>query len=125
MRMTPDKPGLHILIADDDHQSYYMRFQSEFRGRAYVSAVDDGDLAVKLFKEHNYDIVVLDFEMPYGGLRAAKEIRQQSKDVILVGYSLRWNDENSSQAGLNYFSSYENMVIDFLNLMIDALVIKD
>ena len=60
MRIAPERPGLHILIADDDHESYYRRFQDEFRGKAFVSAVDSGDIAVRLFDEHDYDRVVLD-----------------------------------------------------------------
>ena len=120
MNFAPKASGLHMLIADDDHSLYCRRFQDEFRGKVCVSAVDCGDLAVRLFQEHDYDFVVLDC-MPGSGSETARKIREISGSVKLAGLSASWNDENSKEAGLNYYSPNSHMVIGYIKLTMDQI----
>lgn len=77
--------NITVLICDDNvavHESINAYLQAE--GMNSVSAYD-GEMALKLLKENNYDLVVLDIMMPgLFGTEVCKEIRKTSDIPILM-----------------------------------------
>lgn len=81
--------NITILICDDNvavHESINAYLQAE--GMNSVSAYD-GEMSLKLLKENNFDLVVLDIMMPgLFGTEVCKEIRKTS-DIPIVMLSAR------------------------------------
>ncbi|MEK4244296.1 response regulator transcription factor [Psychrobacillus sp. FSL K6-2684] len=77
--------NITILICDDNvavHESINAYLQAE--GMNSVSAYD-GEMSLKLLKENNFDLVVLDLMMPgLFGTEVCKEIRKTSDIPILM-----------------------------------------
>ncbi|MBD7944010.1 MULTISPECIES: response regulator transcription factor [Psychrobacillus] len=77
--------NITILICDDNvavHESINAYLQAE--GMNSVSAYD-GEMSLKLLKENNFDLVVLDIMMPgLFGTEVCKEIRKTSDIPILM-----------------------------------------
>ncbi|QUG41896.1 response regulator transcription factor [Psychrobacillus sp. INOP01] len=77
--------NITVLICDDNvavHESINAYLQAE--GMKSVSAYD-GEMALKLLKENNFDLVVLDIMMPgLFGTEVCKEIRKTSDIPILM-----------------------------------------
>lgn len=76
---------MNILIADDDER--ILRLLKDFlTHEGYnITTVTDGEMAIYSFKEHNYDLVILDVMMPiYDGWIVCKEIRKTSEVPIIM-----------------------------------------
>ena len=74
-----------ILIVDDEQSiREIIREYAEFEG--YETAeTDDGMKAVKMAKEDNYDLIVMDVMMPkLDGYSAVKEIRKFSDVPVII-----------------------------------------
>lgn len=80
---------MKILIVDDEEMIRdVLREYVEFEGNEAYEAVD-GMEAVKLCKENNYDLILMDVMMPYlDGFSAVKEIKK-SKDIPVIMLSAR------------------------------------
>ena len=78
-----------ILIVDDEERiREVIREYAEFEGHEVVEA-EDGMQAVKICKEEDFDIVIMDIMMPkLDGFSACKEIRK-FKDVPMLMLSAR------------------------------------
>ena len=74
-----------ILIVDDEQNiREIIREYAEFEG--YETAeTDDGMKAVKMAKEDNYDLIIMDVMMPkLDGYSAVKEIRKFSDVPVII-----------------------------------------
>lgn len=77
-------PDSTILIAEDN-ESNYMLFQSILESEYKLIHAWDGVEAVKLFKEHKPQLILMDIGMPHmDGYEATKEIRKISSDVPII-----------------------------------------
>lgn len=74
-----------ILIAEDEPKLSQV-IQDELLQHGYQADVAyDGSVAEKLFKQHNYSVVLLDINLPYkNGLTLCKEFRQQNSKVPII-----------------------------------------
>jgi two-component system copper resistance phosphate regulon response regulator CusR len=77
--------NLRILLAEDEPKLGQV-VQEELARQGYqVDVAYDGLIAEKLFKQHNYALVVLDVNLPYkNGLALCKEFRDINKNVPIV-----------------------------------------
>jgi DNA-binding NtrC family response regulator len=79
-----------ILIVDDDPAQCEILSQlvSELGYEAFSST--DGDMALQVFKERNFQLVITDIKMPHmDGLTLLQKIRKINHDVrviVLTGY---------------------------------------
>jgi PAS domain S-box-containing protein len=73
-------PPLAVLVADDVPQNLeLLKLLLERRGHA-MTAVTDGAAAVELAARHDYDLVLMDFQMPtLDGLSATRAIHAQAE----------------------------------------------
>lgn len=74
-----------ILIAEDEPKLSQV-IQEELMQQGYQADVAyDGAVAEKLFKQHNYSVILLDINLPYkNGLALCKEFRQQNGKVPII-----------------------------------------
>lgn len=64
-----------------------------------VATVSSGDALLTLLEQHSADVVVLDLQMPYGGLNALQEIRRRKIAVRVLVLSA-FSDGESIQRAL-------------------------
>ena len=101
---------LNILLVED-HEQIRILVQSFLNKTPYtLDTAEDGEIAVKKFKEHKYDLVIMDIDMPVmDGYTATKEIRkweaQNRKDetpiVVLSAHALKEHRQKSLEVGCN------------------------
>ncbi len=80
-----DKQQYRILLAEDEPKLGQV-IQEELTREGYVTDLAfDGQIAEKLFFQHNYSLVLLDVNLPYkNGLSLCKEFRALKKNVPII-----------------------------------------
>lgn len=103
--------GIHVLLAEDDqiNQSLAVAFLTKLGGA--IDTADNGQEAFDKFRERDYDIVLLDCEMPVmNGFDAAQKIRKFEKEsgtgrktpiIAMTAYAARGDRENCLAAGMD------------------------
>jgi signal transduction histidine kinase/CheY-like chemotaxis protein len=75
-----DLAGARILLADDSEDNRYLILSYLKHSQAAIDIAENGEIAVQKFKAANYDVVLMDVEMPImDGTQATKEIRAFEK----------------------------------------------
>ena len=74
-----------ILLAEDEPKLSQV-VQEELTRQGYAADVAyDGSIAEKMFKQHNYSLVLLDINLPYkNGLALCKEFREINSKVPII-----------------------------------------
>ena len=94
---------MNIAICDDDSKitdrlkgdiaTFFICLNEDVEVSVFANGME---LLYTIKKEENYDLILLDVDMPcMSGLEAAKQIRKNDEDVIII-----------------FMSSYENYVFD-------------
>jgi len=74
--------GLRILLADDSEDNRYLICSYLKRSQVLVDIAEDGAVAARLFREGQYDVILMDVEMPVmDGYQATAEIRRWEKET--------------------------------------------
>lgn len=77
--------GARILIADDEYEVRTLLKTLLSHAGYVVEAAEDGDVAVELFIQNEYDIILLDVRMPnMDGFTACSKIRLLSEVPIIM-----------------------------------------
>ncbi|MFY0631775.1 MAG: response regulator [Flavobacteriaceae bacterium] len=111
--MAASLKGIRILIAEDnpfnqmiakDDLSFYIK-------NSAIEIVENGALAVEQFKENQYDLILMDVQMPeMNGFEATKKIRELEKQseeptpipiIAMTASLLKTEIENCYRAGMN------------------------
>ncbi|HEU4554977.1 MAG TPA: ATP-binding protein [Chitinophaga sp.] len=101
--------GLYVLIADDQEMNLLLLKIMLTRWKCRFDMARDGAIAYELFKTNNYDLVLLDLQMPeMNGLEVVQRIRahedaQKAKVPVLVVTAdiARHDEETFRKAGFN------------------------
>jgi CheY-like chemotaxis protein len=103
-----DLAGARILLAEDNPTNQMVATQMLRALRAEVTVTSDGAEALEAFEAGDFDLVVLDIEMPrVSGLdvireiRARKDARARVPIVALTAYAMREHQERIAKAGAN------------------------
>jgi CheY-like chemotaxis protein len=105
------RPTLHLLVADDAPASRRLAVRLlEKRGHT-VLAVENGHQAVQMFQDHDFDVALLDLQMPgLGGLEATRQIRTLQADagrrtpiVALTGRAMESDRVRCLEAGMDAY----------------------
>lgn len=103
-----EKNKLKILIAEDN-SSNYMLFESILKKDYHLIHAWDGMEAVRLFKEHEPHLVLMDINMPQlNGYEAVQEIRKISSSVPVIAvtaYAYASDEEKIMASGFDGFTS--------------------
>ena len=101
---------LKVLLAEDNKDNRLL-IQSYFkRSPHFLDTAENGRIAFEKFKEHDYDIVLMDVRMPVmDGYQATEEIRRweaahrqkQTPIIALTAHALQEDIEKSVRAGCN------------------------
>jgi DNA-binding NtrC family response regulator len=82
---------MKILIADDDHNLRTVLTKELSEGRNEVEGVESGTWAIELLERDEYDVLLLDLNMPgLGGMDVLKKIKTlelSTEVIILTAYS--------------------------------------
>ncbi len=102
-------PSLNILLAEDNEINQEIALELLKSMGANVTLAQNGEEAVKLFKENDFDLILMDIQMPIlDGLSATKRIRNgmhpQAKKIPIVAmtaHAMTGDKEKSLEAGMN------------------------
>ncbi|MCU7965029.1 transporter substrate-binding domain-containing protein [Shewanella sp. SW32] len=93
VRVSQSKSSFQILIVDD-HPANRLLLAQQLRYLGHsVDEADNGELALKMFREHEYQFIVTDCNMPeMDGYELSKRIRQLEETFrfntcIIIGYT--------------------------------------
>ncbi|MAJ70489.1 MAG: PAS domain S-box protein [Alteromonadaceae bacterium TMED7] len=112
-------PALRILIVDDIEQNIELLNLLLKRGGHSVDIGRDGQQALEQMAQHQYDVVLMDLQMPVlDGLTAARQRREYEKAnglkatpiIALTASVLAQDKKSASEAGMEGFA---NKPIDF------------
>jgi signal transduction histidine kinase/ActR/RegA family two-component response regulator len=86
--------NLHILVVDDNRINQKITQKILEKRQFRCSLADDGEQAITLVKENNYDLILMDIHMPkVDGVEATKAIRKFNKEVPIVALTAVELDE--------------------------------
>lgn len=102
----PDLSQLNVLLAEDNATNQIVVTQMLDAMGAKFTVASDGVEALQVFEQQEFDLALLDIEMPrMSGLEVIRAIRSRRDDrantpiVALTAYAMREHQEKISQAG--------------------------
>ncbi|MBF0160715.1 MAG: response regulator [Magnetococcales bacterium] len=99
--------GAHVLLVDDHEINQQIACELLRQVGLHVTTAADGLQAVELVQKNNYDLVLMDIQMPVmDGLEATRAIRrlapQRAMPIIaMTAHAMRGDRERSLAAGMN------------------------
>ena len=104
---------MHILVVDDDAVSRKVFAVMLQRADFVVEVAEDGLKGVEMWEKGNYDLVLMDVQMPrMNGFEATRVIREQERTrgghtpiVAITAYALRKDEEQCLAAGMDAYIS--------------------
>jgi CheY-like chemotaxis protein len=99
--------GAHILLAEDNEINQQIAVELLKAVGLSVQVVDNGRKAVEAVKETEFDLVLMDLQMPVlGGMEATREIREDDtfKDLPVIAMTanvMKEDVDKCHEAGLN------------------------
>ncbi|WP_159397916.1 response regulator [Sorangium cellulosum] len=124
----PRARGLRVLVAEDNAiNQKLMRRWLERQGH-HVHIVENGRLAVEKIASGQYDVALLDVEMPeMDGLQAARAVRARERRegghmplIVVTAYAMKGDRERCLRAGFDGYVS-KPVQVEELYDMIDRL----
>ena len=116
-----DLNGARILLAEDNPTNQMVANQMLRALKAAVTITSDGVEAMEAFEVSDFDLVVVDIEMPrmsgldvIRAIRSRTDGRERTPVVALTAYALREHRERISEAGANGLISKPITSIDAL-----------
>lgn len=102
---SPSRPGLHVLVAEDNPiNQATIREQLERLG-CQVTLAQDGEEALSLWDGNNHDLLLTDVNMPHmTGYELARRLRTQGINAPIIGITANaMHDEaqRCTQSGMN------------------------
>lgn len=102
----PDLTGLHVLLAEDNMTNQLVVTQMLDAMGARFEVASDGVEALAKFEENEFDVLLLDIEMPrlsgldvIRAIRARKDERNSQTIIALTAYAMREHRERIASAG--------------------------
>lgn len=104
-QQKPEVP-LKILLVEDHflNQIATKKVLTTWSNLVSVDIAENGLVGVEKFREHGYDLILMDIQMPVmGGIEATQKIREQSSTPIiaLTANSSKQESERCFEAGMN------------------------
>ena len=97
--------GKRILIAEDNFINQEIILGLLENSKIVIDIAEDGEEAIMLHKKNNYNLILMDIQMPIlDGYSAAKEIRKIDKDIPIIAITasaMKEDIEKSIESGMN------------------------
>lgn len=131
MPTLPNLRGIRILLAEDNKTNQMVATQMLQSMNAEVTVASDGYEALLKFEKGNFDLALLDIEMPrMSGLDVLRAIRARTDErantplVALTAYAMREHKERIAAAGANglipkpliSIESFGQSLMDYLSI---------
>lgn len=102
--------GLNVLLVEDHEINKLLAETILTNWKMNVTHAENGKIALGLIKENNYDIVLMDVQMPVmDGLEATRRIRNELKSnlpiIALTANAIKGDDIKCFEAGMNDYVS--------------------
>ena len=109
----PMLPPLHILVAEDNHVNRIVTARVLKRAGHSVEITGSGTEALEAIRDAEFDIVLMDVEMPgMGGLEATRRLREIEREtgdhlpiVALTAHAMRGDRERCLASGMDGYLS--------------------
>jgi two-component system sensor histidine kinase/response regulator len=107
----PDTRPLRILLVDDLEDNRFLITTYLKKSPYLIEIAENGEIAVEKFKNGEFDVVLMDMQMPVmSGIEATRIIREWEKDrhrapkpiIALTASALREEIQNSLRAGCSH-----------------------
>jgi CheY-like chemotaxis protein len=130
VRIQPKKMrNLKILVAEDNTiNQRIVKMMLDRLGCEKVVIVSDGEAAVAAVMDAEYDIVLMDIQMPHvGGLEATRRIRKYTKNqnkpwIIALSAGVMQEEQSAAiDAGMNGFLA-KPISVDQLAAALDGII---
>lgn len=97
--------NLNILVVEDNKINQMITKKILEKNKINCSVADNGEDAVKMAKENNYDLILMDIHMPgISGIEATQQIREFKQEIPIIALTAVTIDENLDdfyKAGFN------------------------
>jgi CheY-like chemotaxis protein len=119
--------ALKILLVEDHflNQIATKKILTTWSSLVSVDIAENGLIGVEKYREHGYDLILMDIQMPVmGGIEATKKIREKSTVPIiaLTANSSKQESERCKDAGMNDYISKPFKPQDLYNKVMAQLV---
>ncbi|MCA9401756.1 MAG: response regulator [Candidatus Omnitrophica bacterium] len=129
--LSKDKMEIPSVLLVDDSEEYRQQI-TKFLTNHYqmtLSEAKDGTSAVKMIKDHAYDLVILDIKMPgQDGIKVLNEIKDAlplTSVIVLSGWSDKQIVLQAMNAGVfAYISKSEPNIFDELKEKVESILIS-
>ncbi len=106
-RKLTDLTGCHVLIAEDNAINMIVAKRMLERWNAKVTEAENGAIAVKYAEEQQFDIILMDIEMPVmDGLSAVEKIRSFNNRVPIIALSANAAEDKQSDLRIKGLNEY-------------------
>jgi two-component system, sensor histidine kinase and response regulator len=99
--------GRKILLVEDNKINQKTTKIMLEKANYIVEVASDGQEAVEKFQEQEFDLILMDIQMPVmNGFEASEEIRQKNKEVpiiALTAYALKGDRDKCIESGMNNY----------------------
>jgi PAS domain S-box-containing protein len=127
----PIKKGIkaHILVIDDDEFVRSVLSRTLAQANHQVTAAENGEKGVQLFKEGKFDIVLTDLGMPgvsgWEVCRMIKEVSPRTPVGMITGWGDERNRSKMEEYGLDFFISKPFDFAQILNVVAETMESKE
>ncbi|HSG63202.1 MAG TPA: ATP-binding protein [Pseudomonadales bacterium] len=97
-----ENPGFRILCVDDNHvNQLVLKKQLQTLGFNFVQLADNGQHALHMVKDSDFDAIFMDFNMPIlDGISATKILRKRGYNRPIIGITAQDMDEDDNPADI-------------------------
>ena len=111
------KLSANVLLAEDNKVNQHIINISLRDTHMILDIANNGQEAVDMFRKNNYDLILMDIQMPVmDGIEATKIIRKENSDIPIVALSanaMKEDHEKTKAVGMN---EHLHKPIDFIKL---------
>ncbi|MBN2667634.1 MAG: response regulator [Bacteroidales bacterium] len=110
-----------ILIAEDNFENYIYLDAILNKNNNHLTHASNGKEALKLFKKFDFDLILMDIQMPeMDGLTCTKEIRKLNEEIPIIAqtaYAMQGDKDKAMRAGCNYYISKPIKKAELYNIL--------
>jgi PAS domain S-box-containing protein len=120
-------PELRVLVAEDNEVNQKLAKRLLEKSGCLVSVANNGKEAVDLFEKENFDLILMDIQMPVmGGVEATKAIRSSRRGkgvpiVALTAHAMTGDREKYLSLGMDGYAAKPIKRIDLFRTMRELL----